>query len=142
MAADTRAAGRFNQPAQGSRLVAAEIVHDDDITGFEDGQELLLDVGAETLAVDRAVEDARRGEPVAAQRAEEGQRPPAAVWREASQAFAFRPPAAHWGHVGLDPGLIDEDQPPRIETGLPGSPASAPVRDIGAGLLKGEQCFF
>ena len=30
----------------------------------------------------------------------------------------------------------------RIEAGLPGSPASAPARDIGAALLKGEQCFF
>jgi hypothetical protein len=29
-----------------------------------------------------------------------------------------------------------------IEPGLPGSPALPPVRDVGAGLLKGEQCFF
>jgi len=61
---------------------------------------------------------------------------------EASQAFAFRPPAAQWRHVGLDPGLVDEDQSPRIEPRLPGSPAAALARDIGAGLLKGEQCFF
>ena len=122
--------------------MAAEIVHDDDIAGLEDRQELLLDIGAEALAVDRTIEHARRGEPIAAQCAEEGQCPPVALWREAPQAFAFRPPAAQWRHVGLDPGLIDKDQPPRIEPSLPGSPAPAPTRDIGAGLLKGEQCFF
>jgi hypothetical protein len=42
--------------------VAAEIVHDDDIVGPEDRSELLLDVGAEVFAVDRAVEDTRGGE--------------------------------------------------------------------------------
>ena len=99
--------------------MAAEIVHDDDVAGFENRHELLLDIGAEAFAVDRSVEDARRGEPVAAQGAEEGQRPPVAAGREAAQAIALRPPSAQRRHVGLDPGLVDEDQTPRIEIGLP-----------------------
>ena len=81
--------------------------------------ELLLDIGAEAFAVDRAVEDARRGEPVAAQGAEEGQRAPMAVRRKAAQAIALGSPSAQRRHVGLDPGLIDEDQTPRVEIGLP-----------------------
>jgi len=76
------------------RLVAAEIVHDDDIAWLEHGNELLFDISAEAFAVDWAVEDARRGEPVTAQRAEESQRAPAAVRRKATQPTAFRPPAA------------------------------------------------
>ena len=36
----------------------------------------------------------------------------------------------------------DEHQPPRVEPGLPGSPALTPARDVGAGLLNGEQGFF
>ena len=144
MAAGTRACApaALIDLAQGGGLVAAEIVHDDDVAGLEGRNELLLDIGAEAFAVDRAVEDARSGEPVAAQGAEEGQRPPVAVRGEGAQALALRPPAAQRGHVGLDPGLVDEDQPPRIEAGLPGSPASPPARDVGAGLLKGEQRFF
>jgi hypothetical protein len=51
--------------------VAAEVIHDDDVAGFENRHELLLDIGAEAFTVDRAVEDARGGEPVAAQGAEE-----------------------------------------------------------------------
>jgi hypothetical protein len=103
---------------------------------------LLLDIGAEASAVDRSVEDTRRREPVAAERGEEGQRAPMAVRSEAAQALAFRSPPAPRRHVGLDPGLVDEDQPSRVEPGLPGSPALAPARDIGASLLKGEQRFF
>jgi hypothetical protein len=50
-------------------------------------------------------------------------------------------PAAQRGHVGLDPGLVDEDQPPG--SSRPARPASAAAPgDVGAGLLKGEQRFF
>ena len=63
--------------------MAAEIIHDDDVAGFEEWNELLFDIGAEAFAVDWAVEDARRRELVAAQGAEESQRPPVAAWHEA-----------------------------------------------------------
>lgn len=96
-----------------------------------------------------ALQHLKRSYGCAAQRAEEGQRAPVAVRGEAAQAFALRSPAAQRRHVGFDPeaapdlirGLIDEDQPPRVQPGLPGSPALRPARDIGAGLLKGEQLF-
>jgi hypothetical protein len=61
---------------------------------------------------------------------------------EAAQAGPFGSPASQRSHVGLDPGLIDEDEPARIESGLPGSPTLAPTRDVGASLFEGEQCFF
>ena len=126
----------------GGRLVGSEVVHDDDIAGLEHGHELLLDIGAEALAVDRPVEHARRGEPVEAQRAQEGQRAPVAVRGEAAQALASRPPAPQRRHIGLDPGFVDEDQLARIEIGLNGVPALSPTGDVGARLLKREQCFF
>jgi hypothetical protein len=103
---------------------------------------LLFDIGAEALAVDWPVEDARRDKPVAAQRTQKGQRAPATVRGEGAQALAFWSPAAQRGHVGFDPGLINENQAPRIEAGLPGKPSPAPARNIGAGLFKGEQSFF
>src|SRR3546814_16211039 len=53
-------------------LVAAEIVHDDDIARLEAGDQLLANIGQEAFAVDRTVEDARRGEPIAAQGGQEG----------------------------------------------------------------------
>ena len=112
-------AGGPDDLAQRGRFVASEIVHDDDVAGFEDRNELLFDIGAEALAVDRAVEDARGCEFVAAQGAEEGQRPPVTLRREAAHPITLRPPSAQRGHAGLDPGLVDEHQAPGIEASLP-----------------------
>lgn len=135
-------AGGSEGIADGFGLVTAEIVHNDDVAGCEGGDENLFDIGAETFAVDGTVEDAGRGEPVTAQGANEGERPPAAVRRQAAQAFALRSPAAQRRHIGPDPCLVDEDEPVRIEAALPGLPALAAAGDVGAHLLKGKQRFF
>ena len=74
-------AGGPDRLADGLALVAAEIVHDDDVAGRERRDEELLDPGGEDLAVDRPVEHAGRVDPVVAQRGEEGQRAPAAERR-------------------------------------------------------------
>jgi hypothetical protein len=134
--------GRLDHLSDDGRLVRAEVVHDDDVAGLQHRYELLLDIGAEASAVDRSVKDTRRGELVAAQRAEEGQRAPMAVRGIAAQSLALRPPSAQRRHVGLDPGLVDEDQPLGVEPGLPGAPALPPARDVRTGLLKSEQGFF
>jgi hypothetical protein len=42
-----------------------------------------------------------------------------AMRSEAAQALAFRSPTAQRRHVGLDPGLVDEDEAPGIQTILP-----------------------
>ena len=122
--------------------MAAEIVHDDDITGLESGHEDLLDIGLAALTVDRPVEDARGRQSVAAQRAEKGQGSPMAMRGKAPEAFAAFAPSPKRRHIGLDPGFIDEHQPAGIEAGLQRLPALTPSGDVGARLLKGEQCFF
>jgi hypothetical protein len=65
-----------------------------------------------------------------------------AVRRETAQASSFRCPSAQRSHVGLDPGLIDEDEALRIKAHLPRSPASPSAGHIKAALLKSEQRFF
>lgn len=134
--------GGLDHLPDGGRLMTSQIVHDDDIAGLKDSDELLLDISAEALAVDRSVEDTRCREPIPAQRAQESQRAPVAVRSQAAQPLALRPPATQRSHVGFDPGLIDENQALRIEAGLPGSPSLAPSGNIGACLLKSEQRFF
>src|ERR1700739_5125404 len=52
-------AGRSDQAAQGRRLVAAEIVHDDDVARLELRNENLLNVGAAPFAVYLAGQTAR-----------------------------------------------------------------------------------
>jgi len=111
--------GSVDEAAQRGRLVAAEIIHDDDVAGLEDWNELLFDISSKAFAVDRTVEDAGGRELIAAKGAEEGQCPPVAMWREASHPIALRPPSAQRSHAGLDPGFVNKDQTPRIEPGLP-----------------------
>ena len=59
--------------------MAAEIVHDDDVTGSQSGEEDLLDVSSEGLAVDRAIENPWSLDPVLAQGGQEGRGLPVAV---------------------------------------------------------------
>jgi hypothetical protein len=135
-------AGRLDGVADGFALVAAEIVHDDNVAGLQSWEQLLVDIGAEAFAIDGAIEDARRREAVAAECAQEGQGAPASLRRKVTQSLAFATPAAQRRYIGPDPGLIDEDETVRIEATLPGLPPPSPARDVGANLLSGEQCFF
>jgi len=65
-------AGGTDQAADGLALMAAEIVHDHDIAVAQGRHEELLYISAKAGAVDRAVDDARRRDPVAAQRRQKG----------------------------------------------------------------------
>jgi hypothetical protein len=58
------------------------------------------------------------------------------------QALATRGAAVGAGHVGLRLGLADEDQPLRIEVGLPLELGLAPFQDIRAVLLAGVRGLF
>jgi hypothetical protein len=134
--------GRLDSLSNGRGFVAAKIVHDDDVARPQHRNKLLIDIGAEAFAIDRTVEDTRRDELIATQRPEESHGAPMAMRGKAAQPLPFRAPAAQRGHVGLYPGLVDEDQTRRIEPTLPGFPALAAPGNVGAALLKGEQRFF
>src|SRR4029077_5844387 len=134
--------GGTDQPADRRPLVAAEIVHDDDVAEAQGGEQHLLDIGEKADAVDRPVDDAGRLDAVAAQGGEESQRAPAPLWHLGDQTLAALTAAALAGHIGLGPGLVDEDQASRIKVPLVLLPLDAPAGDVGAVLLRGEQAFF
>ena len=135
-------AGRADELAYDLAPVAAEIVHDDDVAGPQRGQQNLLDIGGEAFAVDRAFEQPGRGDPVVAQRGQEGHGPPAAVRDLGDQAAAARRPAAQRRHVGPGPGLVDEDQAGRINAVLVLDPLRPPARDVRTVLFASHQRFF
>ena len=60
-------------------LVSWKVVHYDHITGREIGNENLLDINAESIAIHRAVEYPRRREAADPQPSREGRRLPMAV---------------------------------------------------------------
>src|SRR5260370_21581940 len=53
-------ADRANGPAHRMALVAAEIVHDDNVARLERRHEELLDIGLEAFAIDRSIKNARQ----------------------------------------------------------------------------------
>ena len=103
--------------------------------------EELDDPGQETASVDRAVDDAGCLDPVTAQCGQEGHRGPTAVRHTRDQPLASVPPMRA-GHVGLRPGLIDEDQARRVNASLVMLPSLALAGDVGAALLGGVQGVF
>ena len=123
-------------------LVGAEVVEDHDVARLEGWNEELFDVGVEAFAVDRPVEQAGRVDAVVAQRGEEGRGLPAAMRNLVEEPLALRRPAAQAGHVGLRPGLVDEDQSPGINEALIGSPSSAMAAYVRAILLPRDEGLF
>ena len=135
-------ADRTDGAAYGVALVAAEIVHDDDVAGLERRHEELLDIGFEAFAIDRSIEDARCVNPVVPQGRKECECLPMPVRRLSAQALPSRPPAVGADHVGFCPGLIDEDEAGGINLCLMPFPACPSARDVGPVLLAGQQRFF
>src|SRR3984893_4953182 len=87
-------AGSPDRGANGLALVAAEIVENDNVAWLQRGDEDLLDIEAEQLAIDRTIDDPWRVDPVVAQGGEEGHRLPMAVGRLGLKPLAAQPPSA------------------------------------------------
>jgi len=131
-----------DRSSHGFSLVRAEIVEDDNVTRLEGWDKKLLDIGAKALAVDWTVEQARRRDVVVAQGGEKGRGFPLALRDLVDEALSLRRPTAKPGHVGLRPGLIDEDQTPGIDEPLVGAPARAMAAYVRAILLAREEGLF
>jgi hypothetical protein len=135
-------AGPADGPSHRLAFVRSQIVHDDDVAWREFGRQALFDIGQEASAVDRTVEHAWRADPVVAQSRQEGESSPAAMRRLGDQPPASGAAAMGPRHVGLGPGLVDEDQAGRIKPSLILLPLRAPPGDVGPILLAGVQAFF
>jgi hypothetical protein len=59
-----------------------------------------------------------------------------------AQALAAQAAAVAAGHVGLRPGLVDEDQPRGVEVDLAVEPGPPPPQDVGAVLFAGVRGLF
>ena len=123
-------------------FMRAEIVEDDDVSGLEGRREKLLDIGGEEFAVDRPVDNAGSIDPVMPQSRDEGEGLPVAIRNLGGETLAFWSPAAQRRHVGLHPGLVDEDQPAGGDPALVGLPALALPGDVRPVLLRRQSGFF
>src|SRR5215204_6140537 len=139
---DQLGAGRADELAYGFALVAAEIVHDDDVARLQGGDEDPLDVSSEVFAVDWAIEDPWSVNPVMAQGGQESRGLPVAVWDLGVESLATLRPSPQRRHVGLGPGLVDEDQTLRRNPALILAPLRPPPRDVRTIAFAGDDAFF
>src|SRR5262249_60288626 len=103
----------------------------------------LLDIAAEQLAVDRAINHARRRDAVVAQGGDEGAGLPMPMRDARHQPLPTRGAAMGPGQGRRRPGLVDKHQPLSRQARLPFPPGYARSGDVGAVLLAGvERLFF
>ena len=91
--------------------MARQVVHNDDIAGFQAGDQQLFHIGLEGIAVHGAVNDHGRGQASRPEAGDERGGLPMAPGDGGRQTLAFRGAAPAPGHVGLGPRLINEDKP-------------------------------
>lgn len=135
-------AGRFDEFADPRHLVSREVVHDDDITRGQDGDEHLVDVDEERITIHRSIEEERGGQPGAAETRCESGRLPMPPGNGSNQALSPRASAALAHHLGVGAGFVDEYQFVGIETGLIGLPVFPSLSDVGSVLFARVQAFF
>ena len=110
--------------------------------GREIGDQDLLDVGLEGVPVDGAVQDHGGDEARSAQGADESRRLPMAEGDWRAEPLTPRRPAMSAGHVRRSPGLVDENQPVRIEVELAFEPGEPTAQDVGTVLFLGPGRLF
>ena len=89
---------------------APRLVGDDDVAGVQGRHQDLVDVGAEALAIDRAVEDPRCGQPRDPQRGEQRAGLPAPAGGVVVDARATRGPAVPPKQIGGDAGFVQQHE--------------------------------
>jgi hypothetical protein len=106
-------------------LVRRQIVHDDDVAWPQLGNERLFDIGEKGLAVHRAVEDHGRSDSVVTQPGGEGGGFPMAMGHGGAASLTPGRTTVKARRLGVGDGLVDEDDPHRIEVGLSFKPRLA-----------------
>ena len=120
-------------------LVTRQVVHHHDVAGPELLDQHLLDERLEHIPVHRAINDHRAPHAFDAQCRDERGCLPMAVRRLVDQTLALGARPRSRDMLVFAPffrlGLVDEDQPSRVDAGLRTPPRAASAGDIGAVLL-------
>lgn len=123
-------------------LVAAEVIHHDDISSAESGHEDAFDVDLECIPIHRAVDDPRRIDAIVAQGGDKSAGVPMSERGRPRQTFSFGRPSPQGRHVRLRPRLVDENEPGRVDLALVPLPSHPTPGDIGSFAFIGYRCLF
>lgn len=133
---------RFDGLADALDLVGGQIIHDDDVAGFQGGNKELLRPGPESLAIHGPIQRHGSGEAVVAKGCEERGCAPMAVRCFHQQPVTDGTAATAAHHVGCKAGLVDEGETVDVEGGLLFHPIFTRCLDVRPVLLGGVKSFF
>ena len=125
--------GGLEGPLDAGDLVGPEVVGNDDVAWLQGRHQDLFDVGAEALAIDRAVEDTRCGQPRDPRRGEKRAGLPAPAGGVVVNARATRCPAVPPKQIGGDAGFVQKHEVgdiPGRRRRVPRDPRGRDVRPI------------
>ena len=123
-------AGGGDRGAYWGGLVSRQVVHHDDVVGFECRGQHLLGISEERLAGHRPSSHHRRGQAIVPERGEEGDGLPVAERRLGQQARVTRRATVEPGHLGASAGLVDKDKLVGVDEVLRRPADPAPGGDI------------
>ena len=126
-------------------FVDGEIVEDDDIALRQGRCELGLDVEIECDAIHGLVDDPWCAQPVAAQAGDEALGPPMSERGRGGKPLSAAAAASQPDHFGVDRGLVDEDEPVRLDPHqrlAAYDPETVLLSDVNACAFRRHQRFF
>lgn len=135
-------AGLRHQGQGGIALVRRKVVHDDDVSTAQRRAEDFCHVGAKDFRVGGTRDGHGCGGAVETDGGDHGGGLPAAARRAGMAAPPARGAPVQAGQVRFRPALVEEDEPRRVEAGLPPPPPLARPGDVRTVLLAGAQCLF
>lgn len=139
---DQFGADRSDEAAHGFTLMAAEIIHHDDVASLQGRDQHPLDVKPEALAIDGTLDQPGSLNAIVAQGSQEGHGFPVTVWNLGLEPHATLRPSPKRGHVGLGPGFVEKHQATGRDPVLILTPLCAPSRDVRTILFAGQHGFF
>jgi hypothetical protein len=131
-----------DQFADPRHLVGREVVEDDHVTRTQLRAEDLLKIGGENITIESSLDQKGSRDGFQAQCRQKGGALPVAVRNGGDTALAHRRAPIEPGHLGVEPGFVDEDQAARIPARLFLPPSGAGRLNVGPILLGGARRFF
>ena len=123
-------------------LCGPQIVHHDDVARAEVRDELLLDVGQKDITVGGRVDRHKAAPAIESESSNHRHRAPVSVRRFPRRFLTDRCPAVVRRRPQSEAGLVEKDQPRRVELVLLGDEGRPLRLDVPAVLFAGDHCFF
>jgi hypothetical protein len=95
--------------------MTAKIIHDNDVPNLQGRTQNSLYIKKEDFPIHGAIDDPWGRDPIMTQSGYEGQSLPVTMGNKSLEPLSFPAPSAGSGHIGLDPGLVQEDEMAMVE---------------------------